>query len=306
MATLVTDNSEYVYLSIPKSYLFVYKQLLIKLTALGKDMLDECNSSCKGSSKNLLTCWNMFQTAVAAYANGNTKQSDIIINYIITTLKLDNGILFTNYTSTTPTPIRYDVSIDYSSFGLPIYRKGFVVSENSIAPVIDGINTVIVDNDLATLDKINVQIDNIDYNLYHIRPFVEITNDQSEAGRYYGNVYMIGQQNKRLYNVYYGSVDDLNIANIPLDKSINITVDTMFFAPFNANTQFIAIPTDKMSLKSVYNSRVMQDYLFNSSTGENSYTVVPITINNREYTLYYYIAAMPLNNDLQVNITINT
>jgi len=75
-------NPTYVYMIIPAEYVCVYHKLLVMLTQFGIDMLDDCSATCKGNNKNVVTCWNMFQAACAAYQLDETSKANVLINYI--------------------------------------------------------------------------------------------------------------------------------------------------------------------------------------------------------------------------------
>lgn len=88
------DMSDYMYLTIPTKYGCVYEKLLIKLSDLGVDMIKDCTSTCRGTNKLVVNCWNMFQGACASYMLGYEKQADLIIDYINKSLALgctENG-----------------------------------------------------------------------------------------------------------------------------------------------------------------------------------------------------------------------
>lgn len=85
---IVKINPEYVYLTIPAKYICVYHKLLIYLSDFGKVIIDDCTATCKGNGKNIITCWNMFQSAIACHALGKNKEAEFFINYIKT--QLDN------------------------------------------------------------------------------------------------------------------------------------------------------------------------------------------------------------------------
>lgn len=82
------ENEDILYLKIPKEYNCVYKLLLIKLSQLGVDILNDCTAICGGQNKYIITCWNMFQAAIAAYELEEYKKADLLINYIKAQLKL--------------------------------------------------------------------------------------------------------------------------------------------------------------------------------------------------------------------------
>lgn len=75
-------NPEYVYMIIPADYACVYARLLVLLSDLGYEMLQDCKAGCSGSNKNIISCWNMFQSACAAHALNRTKEADTLIKYI--------------------------------------------------------------------------------------------------------------------------------------------------------------------------------------------------------------------------------
>lgn len=118
-------NSQYEYLKIPQSYVCVYNQLLLRLSEYGTQLLKDCTTDCKTSNKQLITCWNMFQSACAAYELGEDKKASLFINYIIKQLQLkcsDKGILH-NITID-------DFNVDYEIIdteGLYIYYIDFTI-----------------------------------------------------------------------------------------------------------------------------------------------------------------------------------
>lgn len=79
---------EQVYLTIPADYVCVYHKLLTYMADFGKVIVDDCTASCKGRGKNILNCWNLFQSAIACHAIGRDEESDFFIEYIKGQLKL--------------------------------------------------------------------------------------------------------------------------------------------------------------------------------------------------------------------------
>ena len=74
------ENGMYTYLDVPSKYNCVYKRLLIKLSDLGVDMIKDCTSTCKGINRQVINCWNMFQSAMAAYQLGQDKLAETLLN----------------------------------------------------------------------------------------------------------------------------------------------------------------------------------------------------------------------------------
>lgn len=85
---LVDINPEYVYLTIPAKYVCVYHKLLVYMADFGKAIIDDCTASCKGNGKNIISCWNMFQSAVACYTLGKIEEADFFVEYIKKQLEL--------------------------------------------------------------------------------------------------------------------------------------------------------------------------------------------------------------------------
>lgn len=75
-------STRYIYLTIPEEYICIYHKLLILVSNIGKEILNDCNASCKGNNKYIIDCWNTFQSAIACNALGKTKEAEILINYI--------------------------------------------------------------------------------------------------------------------------------------------------------------------------------------------------------------------------------
>lgn len=105
-------NPQQVYLTIPSRYLDVYYKLLVLVADLGKDILDDCNSICKSNNKQIITCWNLFQSALAAHALNDIQKSDLFISYI--RIQLNNiykGTTKIPYINSAPVPVLEDGSL---------------------------------------------------------------------------------------------------------------------------------------------------------------------------------------------------
>lgn len=76
------NEVQYVYAVIPARYVCLYHKLLVLLADYGVEMLNDCQATCKGSNKTVVTCFNMFNAGVAAYQLGETKKAEIIMKYI--------------------------------------------------------------------------------------------------------------------------------------------------------------------------------------------------------------------------------
>lgn len=78
----VIISPEYLYLTIPAEWVCVYHKLLVYMADFGKKIVDDCTASCKGNGKNIISCWNLFQSAIACRELGKNKEADFFISYI--------------------------------------------------------------------------------------------------------------------------------------------------------------------------------------------------------------------------------
>lgn len=116
-------TTEYIYLTIPQEYVCVYHKLLILMSNIGKEIMNDCQATCKGNNKYIIDCWNMFQSAIACNALGKTKEAKILINYI-------KGQISNLYTGSDVVEQDVFVYIDDS------YLKARVSCKNDI-PIVD-------------------------------------------------------------------------------------------------------------------------------------------------------------------------
>ena len=78
----VAVNVEVVYLTIPTKWIPTYRKLLSLVANGGKAILDDCNYGCKGNGSIVFNCWNIFQSACAAYTEGKEDEAELFINYV--------------------------------------------------------------------------------------------------------------------------------------------------------------------------------------------------------------------------------
>lgn len=91
----VAVNVEVVYLTIPTKWIPTYRKLLSLVANGGKAILDDCNYGCKGNGSVVFNCWNIFQSACAAYTEGKEDEAELFINYVskqINAYNKSNGI----------------------------------------------------------------------------------------------------------------------------------------------------------------------------------------------------------------------
>lgn len=110
-----TKNANVVYLVVPGDYTNTYYKLLYLLAALGKNILDDCSYICHNNGNNILTCWNMFQAAIAAYNLGEIEKANLFISYIDGQLNIyanNEGITIPDNISDNYPNVRYQVNDD--------------------------------------------------------------------------------------------------------------------------------------------------------------------------------------------------
>ena len=78
----VTNDVQFVYVTIPAEYLCVYHKILVLLADYGIEMLKDCKASCTDRNSGVIECFNMFNAAVAAYKLNNTSLANTLITYV--------------------------------------------------------------------------------------------------------------------------------------------------------------------------------------------------------------------------------
>lgn len=90
----------YVFLTIPAEWVCVYHKLLVYMSDFGIDIIKDCSAICNSKNKNIVTCWNLFQSALAARELGKGKEAEFFIKYIKEQLELQysgrNECVFNN------------------------------------------------------------------------------------------------------------------------------------------------------------------------------------------------------------------
>ena len=102
-------DAEVVYLTIPIKWIPIYRKLLSLVASGGKAILDDCNYGCKGNGSIVFNCWNIFQSACAAYTEGKKDEAELFINYVskqINNYNKSNGIKVND------TNFKYNITLD--------------------------------------------------------------------------------------------------------------------------------------------------------------------------------------------------
>lgn len=93
---MIKKEKYMIYLNVPIDYKNVYFHILKHLGGLGKDLLNDCSSMCKGTNAQGLVCFNMFNAACAAYTIGQSKLASTLISYIKGQLKIADDDIIIN------------------------------------------------------------------------------------------------------------------------------------------------------------------------------------------------------------------
>lgn len=220
------EDGMYTYLDVPSKYNCVYKKLLIKLSDLGVDMIKDCTSTCKGINRQVINCWNMFQSACAAYTLGHWKQADLLINYINSSLQFgcdeyttDEKPVFMIFELNIPITITGSQKIKYNEANFVIANREYVVEDTlTIYQVINERENIIASGlSVNSPVKFNELVLNAEVGqVYIFRASVEGQDGET----YYSNDYIVECVSVPAMNVmYYGHTD---IAPQVFDKmSIN-------------------------------------------------------------------------------------
>lgn len=208
------EDGMYTYLDVPSKYNCVYKKLLIKLSDLGVDMIKDCTSTCKGINRQVINCWNMFQSACAAYTLGYWKQADLLINYINSSLQFgcdeyttDEKPVFMIFKLNIPITITGSQKIKYNEANFVIANREYVVEDTlTIYQVINERENIIVSGlSVNSPVKFNELVLNAEVGqVYIFRASVEGQDGET----YYSNDYIVECVSVPAMNVmYYGHTD---------------------------------------------------------------------------------------------------
>lgn len=100
---------EVVYLTIPFDWIPTYRRLISLIADAGKSVIDDCSYGCKGNGSIVFNCWNVFQSACVAKANGQIKQAQLFKDYVDKQIASYNKA---NNIKTTDTSIKYTITPD--------------------------------------------------------------------------------------------------------------------------------------------------------------------------------------------------
>lgn len=280
------EDGMYTYLDVPSKYNCVYKKLLIKLSDLGVDMIKDCTSTCKGINRQVINCWNMFQSACAAYTLGYWKQADLLINYINSSLQFgcdeyttDEKPVFMIFELNIPITITGSQKIKYNEANFVIANREYVVEDTlTIYQVINERENIIASGlSVNSPVKFNELVLNAEVGqVYIFRASVEGQDGET----YYSNDYIVECVSVPAMNVmYYGhtdiapqvfdkmSINDIMAIEGNTPRTITGSNDNTFIIKQKKKIHYLLIPDKLMTLVKAEYGTILVTTLWDGEEG---------------------------------------
>lgn len=280
------EDGMYTYLDVPSKYNCVYKKLLIKLSDLGVDMIKDCTSTCKGINRKVINCWNMFQSACAAYTLGYWKQADLLINYINSSLQFgcdeyttDEKPVFMIFELNIPITITGSQKIKYNEANFVIANREYVVEDTlTIYQVINERENIIASGlSVNSPVKFNELVLNAEVGqVYIFRASVEGQDGET----YYSNDYIVECVSVPAMNVmYYGhtdiapqvfdkmSIDDIMAIEGNTPRTITGSNNNTFIIKQKKKIHYLLIPDELMTLVKAEYGTILVTTLWDGEEG---------------------------------------
>lgn len=280
------EDRMYTYLDVPSKYNCVYKKLLIKLSDLGVDMIKDCTSTCKGINRQVINCWNMFQSACAAYTLGYWKQADLLINYINSSLQFgcdeyttDEKPVFMIFELNIPITITGSQKIEYNEANFVIANREYVVEDTlTIYQVINERENIIASGlSVNSPVKFNELVLNAEVGqVYIFRASVEGQDGET----YYSNDYIVECVSVPAMNVmYYGhtdiapqvfdkmSINDIMAIEGNTPRTITGSNNNTFIIKQKKKIHYLLIPDELMTLVKAEYGTILVTTLWDGEEG---------------------------------------
>lgn len=280
------EDGMYTYLDVPSKYNCVYKKLLIKLSDLGVDMIKDCTSTCKGINRQVINCWNMFQSACAAYTLGYWKQADLLINYINSSLQFgcdeyttDEKPVFIIFELNIPITITGSQKIKYNEANFVIANREYVVEDTlTIYQVINERENIIASGlSVNSPVKFNELVLNAEVGqVYIFRASVEGQDGET----YYSNDYIVECVSVPAMNVmYYGhtdiapqvfdkmSINDIMVIEGNTPRTITGSNNNTFIIKQKKKIHYLLIPDELMTLVKAEYGTILVTTLWDGEEG---------------------------------------
>ncbi len=280
------EDGMYTYLDVPSKYNCVYKKLLIKLSDLGVDMIKDCTSTCKGINRQVINCWNMFQSACAAYTLGYWKQADLLINYINSSLQFgcdeyttDEKPVFMIFELNIPITITGSQKIKYNEANFVIANREYAVEDTlTIYQVINERENIIASGlSVNSPVKFNELVLNAEVGqVYIFRASVEGQDGET----YYSNDYIVECVSVPAMNVmYYGhtdiapqvfdkmSINDIMAIEGNTPRTITGSNNNTFIIKQKKKIHYLLIPDELMTLVKAEYGTILVTTLWDGKEG---------------------------------------
>lgn len=313
------EDGMYTYLDVPSKYNCVYKKLLIKLSDLGVDMIKDCTSTCKGINRQVINCWNMFQSACAAYTLGYWKQADLLVNYINTSLQFgcteyttDEKPVFMIFELNIPITITGSQKIKYNEANFVIANREYVVEDTlTIYRVINGRENIIASGlSVNSPVKFNELVLNAEVGqVYIFRASVEGEDGET----YYSNDYIVKCVSVPAMNVmYYGhtdiapqvfdkmSIDDIMSIEGNTPRTITGNTNNTFIIKQKKKIHYLLIPDKLMTLVKAEYGTILVTTLWDGKEGAYKTNNVGGIYEGIHYNVFFLYSPSIFDDDIRI------
>lgn len=313
------EDGMYTYLDVPSKYNCVYKKLLIKLSDLGVDMIKDCTSTCKGINRQVINCWNMFQSACAAYTLGYWKQADLLINYINSSLQFgcdeyttDEKPVFMIFELNIPITITGSQKIKYNEANFVIANREYVVEDTlTIYQVINERENIIASGlSVNSPVKFNELVLNAEVGqVYIFRASVEGQDEET----YYSNDYIVKCVSVPAMNVmYYGhtdiapqvfdkmSINDIMAIEGNTPRTITGSNNNTFIIKQKKKIHYLLIPDELMTLVKAEYGTILVTTLWDGEEGAYKTNNPGGTYDGIHYNVFFLYSPSIFNDDIRI------
>lgn len=313
------EDGMYTYLDVPSKYNCVYKKLLIKLSDLGVDMIKDCTSTCKGINRQVINCWNMFQSACAAYTLGYWKQADLLINYINSSLQFgcdeyttDEKPVFMIFELNIPITITGSQKIKYNEANFVIANREYVVEDTlTIYRVINGRENIIASGlSVNSPVKFNELVLNAEVGqVYIFRASVEGEDGET----YYSNDYIVECVSVPAMNVmYYGhtdiapqvfdkmSIDDIMSIEGNTPRTITGNTNNTFIIKQKKKIHYLLIPDKLMTLVKAEYGTILVTTLWDGKEGAYKTNNIGGIYEGIHYNVFFLYSPSIFDDDIRI------
>lgn len=313
------EDRMYTYLDVPSKYNCVYKKLLIKLSDLGVDMIKDCTSTCKGINRQVINCWNMFQSACAAYTLGYWKQADLLINYINSSLQFgcdeyttDEKPVFMIFELNIPITITGSQKIKYNEANFVIANREYVVEDTlTIYQVINERENIIASGlSVNSPVKFNELVLNAEVGqVYIFRASVEGQDGET----YYSNDYIVKCVSVPAMNVmYYGhtdiapqvfdkmSINDIMAIEGNTPRTITGSNNNTFIIKQKKKIHYLLIPDELMTLVKAEYGTILVTTLWDGEEGAYKTNNPGGIYDDIHYNVFFLYSPSIFDDDIRI------